>query len=196
MDELRFTGKCLKGSRPILSFDSTFDSAPHIRLRKEVFTNVFGVPKGARKSKPFTDHVVGFTVADGRIWFRTYQINEITGSRPDKAVPEGGDHIDGDEKGGQGVSLIEVGPRFVLTPIVILEGSFGGPVIYENKEFVSPNTMRAELRIKMAGKFNMRAQRIFEAKAMKDDLGLATGGRRLLKDPLDDHVLFAEDATL
>jgi ribosome biogenesis protein BRX1 len=195
MDELHFTGNCLKGSRPILSFDSTFDSQPHLQLIKELFTHVFGVPKGARKSKPFVDHVVGFTVADDRIWFRCYQIIESSDARPQNPVPEGGEHImDNEEvngRGGQGVSLVEIGPRFVLTPIVILEGSFGGPVIYENKEFVSPNALRAELRMKKAGKFNTRAQRGIESKAKRDDLGLVTGGKKLPKDPLDNHVLFS-----
>lgn len=41
------------------------------------------------------------------------------------------------------MELLEIGPRFVLTPIIIFEGSFSGPVIYENKEFVSPNDVRA-----------------------------------------------------
>jgi len=41
------------------------------------------------------------------------------------------------------MSLLEIGPRFVLTPIIIFEGSFSGPVIYENKEFVSPNVARS-----------------------------------------------------
>jgi ribosome biogenesis protein BRX1 len=192
MDELHFTGNCLKGSRPILSFDSTFDSEPHLQLIKELFTHVFGVPKGARKSKPFIDHVVGFTVDDGRVWFRCYQINETDDARQQKPVPEGGDHAaENIAKGGQGITLIEIGPRFVLTPIVILEGSFGGPVIYENKEFVSPNAIRAELRTRKASKFNKRSQRGMESKAKRDDLGLATGGRKLPKDPLDDHVLFA-----
>jgi ribosome biogenesis protein BRX1 len=192
MDELHFTGNCLKGSRPILSFDSTFDSEPHLQLIKELFTHVFGVPKGARKSKPFIDHVVGFTVADGRIWFRCYQINETDDARQQKPVPEGSENTaENSVKGGQGTSLIEIGPRFVFTPIVILEGSFGGPVIYENKEFVSPNAIRAEIRTRKASKFNKRAQRSIESKAKRDDLGLATGGRKLPKDPLDDHVLFA-----
>ena len=31
----------------------------------------------------------------------------------------------------------------MLTPIIIFEGSFSGPVIYENKEFVSPNVVRS-----------------------------------------------------
>jgi ribosome biogenesis protein BRX1 len=47
----------------------------------------------------------------------------------------------------------------VLTPIVILESSFGGPVIYENKEFVSPNQVRADLRLSKAGRYNRRNRR-------------------------------------
>jgi len=33
-------GNCLKGSRPILSFDKNFDSEPYLLLIKEVFTHV------------------------------------------------------------------------------------------------------------------------------------------------------------
>lgn len=37
------------------------------------------------------------------------------------------------------LGLVEVGPRITLNPIKILEGSFGGPVIYSNPDYVSPN---------------------------------------------------------
>lgn len=37
------------------------------------------------------------------------------------------------------MSLVEVGPRVCLQPIKIFAGSFGGPVIYENPGYVSPN---------------------------------------------------------
>jgi ribosome biogenesis protein BRX1 len=187
MDELHFTGNCLKGSRPILSFDASFDKEPHLQLVKQMFQHVFNVPKGARKSKPFVDHVVGLTVADGRIWFRCYQISETTVTKKDQETNGEGSF----EKDGKKLSLIEVGPRFVLTPIVILEGSFGGPVIYENKEFVSPNQIRSELRRKKAGKYEQRARKDVESKAKRDDLGLVTGGRKLPRDELDDRVLFA-----
>lgn len=40
MDELNFTGNCLKGSRPILSFDSKFDDTPFYSLMKELFIQV------------------------------------------------------------------------------------------------------------------------------------------------------------
>lgn len=46
----------------------------------------------------------------------------------------------------------------MLTPIVIQESSFGGPIIYENKEFVSPNQVRSEIRISKAGRYNARAE--------------------------------------
>ena len=38
-----------------------------------------------------------------------------------------------------GMSLVEVGPRICLQPIKIFAGSFGGPVLYENPAYVSPN---------------------------------------------------------
>ena len=35
---------------------------------------VFATPKRHPKSKPFFDHVLSFSVADGRIWLRNYQV--------------------------------------------------------------------------------------------------------------------------
>ncbi|TAQ86421.1 hypothetical protein B7494_g5269 [Chlorociboria aeruginascens] len=190
MEELHFTGNCLKGSRPILSFDASFDSEPHLRVLKELFLHIFGVPKGARKAKPFIDHIMGFTLADGKIWIRNYQINETETSKmpsdpeaPKKSKQGGGKETD--------ISLVEIGPRFVLTPIVIQEGSFGGPIIYENKEFVSPNQVRSEVRMSKAGRYNDRAEQGIERLAKKGDLGLRTsGGRTLPKDELDTTQLF------
>jgi hypothetical protein len=36
---------------------------------------------------------------------------------------------------------LQVGPRACLNPIKMFAGSFGGPVIYENATYVSPNTV-------------------------------------------------------
>ena len=41
--------------------------------------------------------------------------------------------------------LMETGPRFVLTPIRILAGSFGGPTLYQNPEYVSPNMVSSDI---------------------------------------------------
>ena len=199
MEELHFPGNCLRGSRPILSFDPSFDSQPHLQVIKELLLHVFGVPKGARKTKPFIDHVMGFTLADGKIWIRCYQINETEPSKQKAGEEEEGEDALTDAKGKTGkgsketkLSLVEIGPRFVMTPIVILEGSFGGPVIYENKEFVSPNQIRSELRLSKAGKYNRRTEAGVERTAKKGDLGLKShGGIRREKSALDESMLFA-----
>lgn len=64
---------CLKGSRPVLSFDAAFDSSPHWSLLKEMLTQAFGVPRTSRRTKPFVDHVLSFSILDGKIWFRNWQ---------------------------------------------------------------------------------------------------------------------------
>ncbi|KAI1104460.1 Brix-domain-containing protein [Jackrogersella minutella] len=195
MEELHFTGNCLKGSRPILSFDAAFDKEPYLQVIKELFLHTFGVPQGARKSKPFVDHVLGFTFADGKIWVRNYQINE---SEPSKSNPSQEGEVEAGSKSAKkhnkelDVSLVEIGPRFVLTPVIIQEGSFGGPIIYENKEFVSPNQVRADLRRKSATRHNVRSEQHVERIAKKGDLGLRTsGGKKMPVDALDTKELFA-----
>jgi len=178
-----------------LSFDKTFDGQAHTRVIKELLTHTFGVPQTSRKIKPFVDHVVGFTIADGKIWIRCYQISETEASKQKPADQENAEpSITAPKAVGKGdtnISLVEIGPRFVLTPIVILEGSFGGPVIYENKEFVSPNQIRSDLRRAKAGRYNSRAEATIERKAKKRDMGLRTGEGRREVDELDERVLFA-----
>lgn len=195
MEELHFTGNCLKGSRPILSFDAAFDTQPYLQVIKEMFLHTFGVPQGARKSKPFIDHVMSFTVADGKIWVRNYQVNEVEASllKPEeieKKVASKASSKSGSEDAE--INLVEIGPRFVLTPIVIQEGSFGGPIIYENREFVSPNQVRSDLRRNKATKHHARAEQTVERLARKGDLGLRSkGGKRQPKNELDTKMLFA-----
>ena len=67
MDELRLTGNCLKGSRPLLSFDECFDRLDHLRLLKGLFVDTFGIPRGHPKAKPFVDRVMTFYYADNRV---------------------------------------------------------------------------------------------------------------------------------
>lgn len=172
LDELNFTGNCLKGSRPILSFDKSFDLNEHFSLMKELFIHNFGVPPNARKSKPFVDHVMTFSIVDNKIWIRNFQINETLETK------ENDEDINVDE-----LSLVEIGPRLVLTLITILEGSFGGPKIYENKEYVSPNFVRAQLKQKAADDARKRAQDAVDRKVRKRNQVLA-------KDPLSNESVF------
>uniref|UniRef100_A0A8C7IPW9 Ribosome biogenesis protein BRX1 homolog n=1 Tax=Oncorhynchus kisutch TaxID=8019 RepID=A0A8C7IPW9_ONCKI len=73
--ELKMTGNCLKGSRPLLSFDPQFDTEPHYALLKELFIQTFSTPQYHPRSQPFVDHVFTFTITDNRIWFRNYQVS-------------------------------------------------------------------------------------------------------------------------
>ncbi len=190
MEELNFTGNCLKGSRPVLSFDAQFEGAAHLRVLKELLTQAFGVPERTRGGKPFVDHVMAFTMVGGKIWVRVYQISETEAGK----VKAGDEEVELPAVNGKGgetnLSLVEIGPRFVLTPIVMLEGSFGGPVIYENKEFVSPNQVRSDVRRVKAGRYNKRAEGTVESKVRKRDLGLRTGEGTREVDELDERVLF------
>jgi ribosome biogenesis protein BRX1 len=187
MSELHFPGNCLKGSRPILSFDAGFDGAPHWRLLREMLAQAFGVPKGARRSKPFIDHVMGFTLADGRVWVRCYQINEMeagkhpppTATTDPSVISSVDDHT---------LSLTELGPRLVMIPILIQESSFGGPIIYQNREFVSPNVLRREVRLRKAGRHHRRVEEEVGRVMRRGEMGLRSPGRR---GELEDGVVFA-----
>ena len=65
-------------------------------------------------------------------------------------------------------------------------------MIYENKEFVSPNQVRADLRRGQASRHHARAEQHVERLAKKGDLGLRTAeGRRREPDALDSRQLFA-----
>merc|ERR1719494_1223505 len=149
MDELKLTGNCLKGSRPILSFDKKFDESLHATILKKMFTEIFGTPYQHPKSKPFVDRVMTFTILENRIWVRNYQI------------------INQND-----MSLTEIGPRFVLNLIRIFDGSFGGSTLYENAHYVSPNEHRRRIRQQAAFRYlnkknaqNELNQRLEEQKA-------------------------------
>lgn len=96
---------------------------------------MFGVPRLARRSKPFIDHVISFSILDNKIWFRNYQIIEKDpgkGSLAEVEEKEGGKKSKSRYTEQEQPTLIEIGPRMVLTPIRIFEGSFGGATVYEN----------------------------------------------------------------
>ncbi|KAJ5229258.1 hypothetical protein N7489_009966 [Penicillium chrysogenum] len=195
-----FAGNCLKGGRGLVVFDRSFDEqgpdmgAPGSEYRalvREMLRGVFCVPKrGVRGMKPFIDRIIGIFGVDGKIWIRVYEIRESeAGKKKDgdetiKPVPKGKDNSLPE------VSLVEIGPRFVLTPIVILEGSFGGPVIYENKEYVSPNQVRSDIRRGKAGRYSQRRDGQTDRVAKRSDLGLSENSVRKV-DALDTRKLFA-----
>lgn len=134
MAELKMTGNCLRASRPLLSFDQSFTADPHWQVIKELFIQIFGVPNHHPKSQPFFDHVYTFCVVDGKIWFRNFQILEETGS------------------------LAEIGPRMVLNPIKLFDGSFCGQTLWENGRYITPNSKRSMLKKVKSRKYQEKVQ--------------------------------------
>ncbi|PGH17715.1 hypothetical protein AJ80_04723 [Polytolypa hystricis UAMH7299] len=215
-----FAGNCLKGGRGVVVFDKSFDDGEVMRtgnewrgLVREMLRSVFCVPKrGARGVKPFIDRVIGVYYVDGKVWIRVFEIREtdgeaanvpgaqkqaaatdnvVDGETDEKAKKKKKDKKSSRTRDGPNISLVEIGPRLVLTPIVILEGSFGGPVIYENKEYVSSNQVRRELRLKRAGRYAGRQADQTDRDVKKSSLGLTTEGKgNVERDDLDSRVLF------
>lgn len=153
------------------------------------------MPQNARKTKPFVDHVMGFTIADGKIWIRCFQISETAVSKGDAAKENGVEDSAAKSKTSKSLAT----PRLVWWKLVHASSlrlssfwrSFGGPVIYENKEFVSPNQIRSDLRLGKAGKYNRRSEQGLESRNKKGELGLRTGVGVKEVDELDEQVLFA-----
>jgi len=130
-------------------FDSSFEdsNAEHKSLIREMLRGLFCVPaRGVRGMKPFVDRITAVYWLDGKIWIRVYEVREA-----EKEKKEG-------QKEKTELSLIEIGPRFVLTPVLILEGSFGGAVIYKNEQYVSGNQIRSETRRKADVKFRRTSE--------------------------------------
>ena len=126
LNEIKLMGNCIKYSRPLLSFDKSFEEQEHLKLLKEMFIQTFNSPKGHPKTKPFYDHQICFYNIDNQIFIRVYQIlNEIK---------EKFTNSDKDDK----IQLLEIGPRFSLKLIRIFSDSLGGKTLYLNKDYIAP----------------------------------------------------------
>ena len=129
LNEIKLIGNCIKYSRPLLSFDKSFESSPHLLLLKELFTQCFNSPRGHPKTRPFYDHQICFYNINNQIFIRVYQIlNEIK---------EKFTNQDQESK----IQLLEIGPRFSLKLIRIFADSLGGKTLYLNKDYVAPGVI-------------------------------------------------------
>ncbi len=118
--ELKLTGNCIKGSRPLLSFDGAFNKEPHLALLHEMVVNAFATPRFHPKSKPFVDHVLSFNSYEGKVWLRNYQI-----VREDKEP-----------------KLVEIGPRCDLVPVKVFGDLLGGETLWSSPDYLSPARQR------------------------------------------------------
>jgi ribosome biogenesis protein BRX1 len=160
MEELKFEGNCLKGSRPIVSFEGTWEKefavmkemlkqVGYLRVSAEksisyTIYQIFAVPKTSRRTKPFVDHIIHFSILDNKIWFRHFQIIPSKSTSSKDTPP---------------ISLSEIGPRFVLQPIKIFEGSYSGATLYSNAEFVAPGKVERFRKMSKADKYLKRKER-------------------------------------
>ena len=136
LNEIKLMGNCIKYSRPLLSFDKSFDEQEHLKLLKEMFIQTFNSPKGHPKTKPFYDHQICFYNIDNQIFIRVYQIlNEIK---------EKFTNADKEDK----IQLLEIGPRFSLKLIRIFSDSLGGKTLYLNKDYIAPGIIIKKISIK------------------------------------------------
>lgn len=147
LDELHMKGNCMKNTRAILSFDAGFEASEEGKLMKDLLTDIFNVPEAHRKTKPHFDHMFQFSLLDGRVWFRNYQIVPAA-EKVEKHVEQ--------IPAMEGISLVEIGPRFVLHPVRAFQGSFGGKTIYQNPDFTPASAIRAQIKQGIADKHNRR----------------------------------------
>src|SRR3546814_6983147 len=93
---------------------------------------------------------MAFYIADNKIWVRNYQIEDHTQTA--KALHQA------KAAGKDPRALVEVGPRFVLVPIRMFGGSFGGPTLYMNPSYVSPNIQRSQAKRVHGQKYQNRME--------------------------------------
>ncbi|QCD85979.1 ribosome biogenesis protein BRX1 [Vigna unguiculata] len=145
MEELKLTGNHLKGSRPLLTFSANFEKDAHWRLLKQMLLQSH-FPQPYNINFFMTQYCIMCCLllmpTEKSYILIPLQISAHH-NESDK-LPRGG--LDK-------MTLIEVGPRFCLNPIKIFGGSFGGPTLYENPFYVSPNQIRALEKKKKSGKF-------------------------------------------
>jgi ribosome biogenesis protein BRX1 len=111
-EEMRLPGNCSKHSSPILTFDDSFKNSTSLTLMQYLLIKTFA---NSSKQAMFLDHVLAFSHVEGKVFFRNY---EIAGKEP--------------------ISITEIGPRFVMTPIKIRIGFMTGEVAFKSGKYVLP----------------------------------------------------------
>lgn len=163
-DEIRMAGNCLKYSRPLLHFDRAFETFPHLRIVKSLLHMCFNTPRYHPKSKPFIDHIISFFWLDNHIWVRNYQIvypsggggvaataaNTKTSASSSASLPLPSSSVKKD-----GASLLEIGPRFALEPVSIMNGCCQGKVLWRSSVARPPTEQRRDRKIRRLEKMEL-----------------------------------------
>lgn len=135
MEDYRFEGNCVKGSRPILSFDTEFEMNPHLDLTRELLKQAFSTPNLHPKSKPFIDRIMSFSSSQGEIMVRNYEVKEEKSGKETEPV------------------LTELGPRFSLRLVRISDGCFHGEPLWTDKSYVPSSATKQGIKVAAQAKF-------------------------------------------
>ena len=166
MSELKLTGNSIKGSRPLILFDGTFDTQPYYRVIKQLLHSIYNTPYMHPRSKPFIDRIQCFYICDHKIYVRNYQIqyNILLDSKIQHTTVH--DNIAQNilnnttvqhsitEQNTTKPILVEIGPRYILTPIRIFSNSLFGQTLWSNALYESPNTIRSRIKRQYAERYN------------------------------------------
>jgi hypothetical protein len=76
--------------------------------------SALNIPKYHPKSTSVVDHTINFAIEDNEICFKNYQIFREAVSKQENKI-----------------DLYEIGPRFVMKIVCILDGVIGGEVLYK-----------------------------------------------------------------
>lgn len=141
-EEIRMAGNCLKYSRPLLHFDRAFETTPHLRVVKSLLHMAFNTPRYHPKSKPFIDRIMSFFYLDNHIWVRNYQIVYPSNGSSDHAEVPTPQLMSSKSKNA--TSVLEIGPRFTLEPVLIMNGCCQGNVLWRSQIARAPTEQRRD----------------------------------------------------
>mmetsp|Transcript_27396 Transcript_27396/g.60214 ORF Transcript_27396/g.60214 Transcript_27396/m.60214 type:complete len:167 (+) Transcript_27396:545-1045(+) len=109
------TGNNILFSRALLVFDSKFDKDPVMQLMKEILTQVFTINTTNPNYKPFIDHTFSFSIVDGCIHFRHFEMIPSDKSNVEHALAD---------------TLVEIGPRWSFKVEKVFDDQ--GQIIYKD----------------------------------------------------------------
>eukprot|EP00170_Pyropia_yezoensis_P000678 contig_3199_g679 len=138
----------------------------HWRLLRELLTSAFSAPRGHRHVKPFVGLILLFTVLDGRVWVRLYQITDA-------------DNVEGKEDATVGSGVVEISTLLVLNPVRVFRGSMFGKTAWEDPAYVRPNEIRRAERLHASGGYKHRV-------ITKADKGKRVAASRRKPQPLEN----------
>ncbi|KAK2196760.1 bifunctional Ribosome biogenesis protein BRX1/Brix domain [Babesia duncani] len=106
-----FFGNCLLYSRPLIIFDQSFSTEPHLQLMQTLLTQIFTTPNNHPNAKPFVDHCISFLYFNNKIFVRHYQISPINEFGFNKPTQQQLTEIDAQMSKGNGGSQGPAAPE-------------------------------------------------------------------------------------